>query len=215
METIPNEILKESLKLVTTNITIDNLIELTAVSKLWYEMINTFVLYIYEGIMNNNIEKFVICYQHSDDIIEKIDNHLIVYMKNCCQTSLRDSVYLCKEEQTYVPLFDLIEEARKCNFEIINTGQFAYDPCNDKERVPTLFYVKYLYDINNFPLEYFDRIERLPRVRKFNKLLLISHLKFEKIFKGSIGFANGEISRNYYNKYYEFYTKLYQQRTLK
>lgn len=121
METIPNEILKEILIFVTTDIKVDFLIELMTVNNLWNEMLNTFMFYIYYSDSWGCCRSAIVIRSNNLDgklSWKRISNYIIIYMKNYSNDELRNAVYLHRKEQHYAFKKDIMRFAKETNTDI-------------------------------------------------------------------------------------------------
>ena len=137
METIPNEILKDILMFVTTDIKVDYLIDLMIVNSLWNDMLNTFMFYIYYSsswgcdrsaivIRSNNLDG-KLSWKHKSD-------YITFYMKNYPNKQLKNGVYLHRKERLYAFEKDIINIAKKINTDISKMKFYyrteQYDECS-------------------------------------------------------------------------------------
>lgn len=208
METIPIELLTDILILITTDITIDYLIDLLTVNKLWYEIINTFVLQVYEDL-NVHTNKLIVCSNSENDLIWG-DNYLLIYMKNYSDTSLKNSIYVCRYIDTYIPISNVVkwnmtyERVKDINRFIDRT----YNPLINKEKMPVRFQTKHMIEYRTIPLYYFNRmIIPIKPMDKVNILLIALAVRIDKIF--TYTFTNKQLNKHYYGELFDIYNELY------
>lgn len=200
METIPNEILKDILMFVTTDIKVDYLIDLMIVNSLWNDMLNTFMFYIYYSsswgcdrsaivIRSNNLDG-KLSWKHKSD-------YITFYMKNYLNDQLRNAVYLHRTEEHYAFKKDIMRFAKETNTDI-SKMKFYYDI--ELYECIVNFYTK--YDLVH-ERQMFNKINKQINFNSINLYVYYFFKLFEFYGLYELGQLDYSIYREEHHQYFE------------